>query len=196
VNSLERWPPRQAFEEYAAQGEHIRRWPELLFPARLLRRHVSGCAQHRARLRQVPGRSQPTRNTEIQYLDLRDIAVHQKEIARLDVPVDHAAGMRCAERVRGARHERQGFFERQPFPFEPSPEIFALEPFHGQVRLALGGMPMTQIPYDMRVLERRQDPRFVEEARCIACIGITQRLEGDRSLRLEIEGSPNRAHAT
>jgi hypothetical protein len=106
MGSHKRRSARQTLMQHTAKREHIRSRAQLRLPARLLGRHVLGSAHDRAGLghrRRAPAKATP-RNPKVQQHHLPRIAIHQKQIRRLDVtvnstPVAGRAGDRSLDRA-------------------------------------------------------------------------------------------------
>src|SRR5262249_20673112 len=84
VLTVERRLADEALEEHAAEGEDVGPRVERSNAAGLFRGHVAGRAQERSALRQ-PGRVLEPRYPEVEHLNPGDVAVHEEDIARLEI---------------------------------------------------------------------------------------------------------------
>ncbi len=140
----------QALEEDATQREHVGARVHIQRPLRLLGRHVHGRPQGRASLGQTQRRriEQAARDPEVEQFDLGNVLARQKDVGGLDVPVNdpvlvgHGQGLRDP-----ADHSHRGA-QVDGTAAEPILERLAVEPFHDQVVLAVGGLAVRDVAHD------------------------------------------------
>ena len=133
-------------------------------PARLLGGHVSERAQHHARHRQRSLAALRARDPEVEDADVAQVAAHEEEVARLDVPMDDALEVSCAERLGDEPAEQEALFHRERPPLHALRERLAFEPLGDQVSLAGGRGPLIDVPHDPGVLEPGEDLGLTAEA--------------------------------
>ncbi|AUX48066.1 uncharacterized protein SOCE26_095930 [Sorangium cellulosum] len=195
VLPMESRQPRQALEQHAPQREHVgARVDQLPLPPRLLWRHVPGRAERGARLCQPRRRHRQPREPEVEHLHVLDRAVHEEQVARLDIAVNDPARVRRPERLGHRVYQGDRLFEAQRSPRQPLSERLAREPLHDQVRLSGGRRPVGDIPDDVGVLEPGERPRLVDEARRCLRVGLAQQLEGHGRAAGPVEGPVDRPH--
>ncbi len=134
------------------------------------------------------------REPEVDQLDAIERAVDEEEVARLEVAVDDARGVRSGERLGGADRERHDLGEGQPRSREPRREALALEPLHDQVRL-LRLEPVGEVTDDPGVIEPREARRLALEALQILDAAAVEHLDRDALAGLPIERAVDHPHA-
>jgi hypothetical protein len=174
---------RQRLEQDGAERVHVGpRVDALHLAARLLRRHVPGRPEQRARLRSGRGRrvghveghigrARDARDAPIEDVHLAELPEH--DVGRLQIPVHHAAGVREGDREAhaGERPEEPapavGRRERRIAIAEAVEDVLeghAVEPLHREVRLPALVDPEVVYGHDARVLELALHPRLPQEA--------------------------------
>ena len=156
----------QALEEDAAEREHVGARVHIQRALRLLGRHVHGRPQGRAGLGQAQrGRvEQAARDAEVEQLDLGNVLARQEDVGGLDVAVDdpvlvgHGQGLRDP-----ADHAHRGA-QVDGTAGQPVLQGLAVEPFHDQVVLAVGGLAVGDVAHDGRMGDGGQAVRLLLKA--------------------------------
>ncbi len=186
---------REAAEEHAGEGEDVGGGADVALAARLLGGHVAGRADHVPGVRERPLGAGDAGDAEVEELGALGRAVDEEDVARLDVAVHHAAPVRLVERRGDAHGERDALVERQLLALEAVGEVFALEPFHGQVERALVRAAVGDVADDRGVVQVGQDEALALEARGLDALGL-QDLDGDARARDQIARAVDLAHPT
>ena len=173
-------------------------------PSRLLRAHVSGRAKNQSRLRDrrhtrvrlTAGDQRIPCETEIE--DLGDAVRRELDVGGFEIAMDDAALVRRVERVDELTCDRDRLVDRE-FPLRPHPRVerLPLDQLHHD-----GGEPRPLLQAvdgrNIRVVERRQNPRFALEP----CEPVLirreqpwQNLDRDLAMQLGIARAVDLAHA-
>jgi hypothetical protein len=126
------------------------------------------------------------RDPEIEQLDARDVAAHEKEVARLDVAMDRAARVDGGENFGRLPRERDVLGDAEGAARDAALQVLALEPFHGEVRLARGRHAVRQVADDARMLELGDQGCLAAEAPGQPRVGLPEDLECDGFVCLPI----------
>jgi hypothetical protein len=108
--------------------------------------------------------------------------------------VHHAPGVRRGERLGHAAPERHDLVDAEGRSNEALGQVFALDPFHGEVGLPELGHPMSHMADDARVLELGEHPPLAGEADLVLEPAAVQELEGDGLTARAVVSSIDRAH--
>ncbi len=138
---------REALEQHAAEREDVGARVDVLPAPGLLWRHVRGGPDEGACPREPRGLGEPG-DAEVEQLHARGVAVHQEQVARLEIAVDDAARVDRRERGGGAHRERDRLVHGEHLALEPLLEILAIEPLHGEPRRARGAEPVRDVAHD------------------------------------------------
>jgi len=186
---------REAFEKYAPEGEDVGAAVHLLVPACLLRGDVAWSTEQRADLRQRARAVPEPGDAEVDELGARRVSVDEEDVARLDVAMNDTGRVRGGEHARHAagEHDRPGRTERAA-P-EARLEVFALQPFHGQVELSAARRSVSDVADDSRVTKLgEQAPLTQEPLRRPNGSGVKE-LEGDELAGHAVRRSVDGAHS-
>src|SRR5262245_9975609 len=114
MNALERGFSGQAFEEDAAEREHVcSRVDDIVIPASLLRRHISWRAEQGPCGGQVRSGEFEAGNPEIEELGILNAPTSQDHVARLYVPMDDSTCVRDGKRGRQTFDEIDALRDRK-----------------------------------------------------------------------------------
>jgi hypothetical protein len=135
------------------------------------------------------------RHAEIQHLHLRQLAADQHDVRRLDVAMDHAARVRCADRLRHPPRELQALGRRQREPHHALAERLAVDPLHREPHARVVGA-VGDVAHDPRVPQPRQHADLAREP-----LARLPRLAPEHLHRDPLAGAPvaraeHRAHPT
>src|SRR5262245_38787044 len=97
-------------------------------------------------------------DAEVEQLDAIDLPVDKKQVARLEVAMDDSECMRCAECFGHAQHKLDAFLHREPAAAKAGLEVFAVQPFHGEVELSGRCAAVRDIADDARMPELGEEP--------------------------------------
>ncbi len=125
----------------------------------------------------------------------------QKQVARLDVAVNHARGVRVLQRLGRPDRELDGLRDGQRLALLACCQIFALEPLHGDERQpALVQHAEAHGLDDARVVEVLEQLAFAREARLflgrVPSLGRGDHLQGHDLLALQVVRAVHDARAT
>jgi hypothetical protein len=132
--SRKRATPGQHLVQHGAEREQVRPCAGLV-PANLLRRHVTGCAQHITTVEQiaiVSGVHRLLRQSEIE--NLHDAVSTDEQIFRLEIAVDDTFLVGRRQTRRDLPRESKGVVQRHRSPLKSRTERFAVEQFRHDVR--------------------------------------------------------------
>jgi hypothetical protein len=177
--ALERGQTGQTLEEHAAQGEHVRADVDVALGARLLGGHVAGRADDHPGARDRPHPPTQMGQAEVEEPRIVDAPTRQEDVARLDVAVRHAPGVRCGERGGDPRGDLDGLGHRQALPLDPRGQGLALEPLGGQVAEPGRVHAVGDVAHDPRMLQLGQRPRLSREPLVAGDAALVHDLEGD-----------------
>ena len=169
-------------EERRAERVEIGPLVDLAFAARLLGGHVRRGADDRAgagELRVAGGGDAEVdelRNERLGDLVHVGRRADEEDVRRLDVAVDDAGGVGGGERFGDLRGDEERVGERQGRAAHALRDVFALEPFHRDVRHPLVELPERDDAHDARVVQPREHAPLAGEARLFA--GVDAR-DGD-----------------
>src|SRR6476659_2049866 len=156
----ERRPPRQAMEDDAPQGVHVRTRVDLS-AFDLLGRAVVRGSQEEARA-SGPRRAHPLRQAEIAEIDVAT-SLREKDVRRLDVAVDEAGGMSRVESTAYLLGDANGLSRGHDHAFSQQlVQARTGDVAHGEEEDALR-LSRVVDRYDVRVVERRGELRLPEE---------------------------------
>ena len=193
ILGLERRPPREHDEQQHRERVDVGRRIDIGEPARLLRRHVVRRADHDAGRgeRELPAGA---RDAEVDDLGLREVAVDEEDVRRLDVAVHDADRVREAEALGDAADERDGLRRGELAALQAGGEILALEPLHREVGPAVV-VAVRDVADDRVVPQRREEPRLTQEARGVALAGVrAEELDRDEAARRAVARAVHLAH--
>jgi hypothetical protein len=184
----------QALDDQRRQREHVRARVERAIAACLLRRHVKGRPQGHPGAGKAVGVEAPG-DAEVEQLDVRQRAPGQEEVGGLEVAVHHPALVGEGQRVQHPPRQLHGGEQPQTPAGEPLLQRLAVQPLHGQVRLARGGHAVLDVADDGRMAELRQQHRLLLEA-----IGrhrplAVHHLERHHPTRRQVAGAIDGGHA-
>jgi hypothetical protein len=192
MRAAKRRVPGQAREHHRAERVHVGAWIDRP-AADLLRRHVRGRPDERARLGEIRVRLGP-RDPEVEQLDRVEAPRFEEEVRRFEIAMDDPARMRGAECARrGARdEERVGDAERMMI--EARRQIFARQPLHREVLRAVVHRAVREVANDVRVIDRGEhlDLAREPERRLRRC----DDLERDLEVGLRVARSVHPPHAS
>ena len=173
------------------------------------RREVAGRAY------QVPGAREPpvgvhqARDTEVEHLELSDLALDEKQVLRLDIAMDDVVGVGVGQGLGGLLEHKHCVGKRRRgvdlghgvrgsgvrlVAREPLGEIFTLQPLHHQVAV-MPNHAVGQVAHDGRVLERGQDLRLLHEALAVAVLVTAQQLHANLHVRHHVARTMHLPHA-
>ena len=170
-------------------------------PARLLGRHVVGCAQNVELAGESGGGGCILADTEVQELHVARLAGHadQEDVGRLQIAVNDP-GCVC-EREAGGDLERDAhrFGERDlALAIEPIGQALAVQELHHDVGGALVGGVVVDHLHDMWMLKAADDVGFaVEASEGVADAGevLSEDLHGHAPAQAHVLGIEHHAHA-
>ena len=160
----ERGPAGEHLEQDRAGGEQIGAAVERL-AERLFGRHVARRPHHGAGAREIVGAGDllvhgRARQAEVEQLH----AVRRQEhVRRLEIAMNHAAGVQRRQRVEDAQAGRDRFGDAQWRALEPLGQRRALEQFHGDEQHAVVFADLVDLT-DVRMVDRRGRARLAPEA--------------------------------
>ena len=184
-------PPGQALEQDAAERKDVGAAVDGMLVVHLLGRQVARRPEHDARGGRGRGGLHEPSCAEVEHLDPRRIAGNEKEIARLHVAVHHAASMGDRQRPGDGPGEPQGLRDRQRPQGELLRQIVAVEPLHGDVRLASVRVSVIDVPDDMRMGHLGERPRLAQKS---LRAPVRQHLQRDPLVGLRITSAIHQAH--
>ena len=151
VVAPERNLPGKALEEDAPEREDVGPRVDVLAGGRLLGREVAHGAEQdaRGRLRALAPRE--LRHAEVEDLDARGRPARQEEVPRLDVAVHHALRVGGPQPLRDDPGQDDALAQGQAAAGEPRGQVFALEPFHGDVGFSVESGPVSDVFDNRRV---------------------------------------------
>jgi len=191
----ERAPPGEAFKQHAPEREHVYRRGESALAAGLLRRHVRGCPHDTTgagdRVRELP----PSRKAEIEDRDALDLAAAEEQVARLEIAVDDAALVGDGERRSGVAQQGQTVGQAQRAAREALRQVFAGEPLHGEVGLAIAGHAMREVLDDPWMAELAKQLGLAREPLGgLGIVGGLEELDRDRPVGAGVDRAVDGAH--
>ena len=166
----------------------------------LLGSHVEGGARHRVRAGDAGDVGRPGHPEVDQHHGA--VLLHQ-QVARLDVPVHDAAGVRRVQGLRHLRHDRHGLGDLElPGGLDPPGQGLALDELHDQVVgvAAVGQVVRAGVEdlHDAGTAQRGHDPGFGAEPGDEVGVGHKRRkqdLHRDLTAQHQVRGTPDVAHA-
>ena len=184
-----------------------------LFPARLFRRHVSHCTQHRARAGQVLcGRSgrrelrspdfcaflfSPFYLGQAKVQNLCFSTIRHENVRGLDVPMNDPFEMCGIQRIRNLCPKLQQLLDRQRFSAQPMFQRLAFHQFHGNEGLAVAFVNIVNRA-DVWMVQSRCSTRFSFEplqGLAVLCQFLGQELQGHEAAQLDVLGLIHHTHA-
>ena len=124
----------------------------------------------------------PTREAEVEDLDVCSAAADEHQVGRLDVAVHDTARLREGEPLGNALRERPEVLGTERAPTESLLERFAFQPLHGEVALAVRGAPARHVADDAGVLHAREQRGLALEPLFRCGLGGPQQLQRDVAL--------------
>jgi hypothetical protein len=185
--------PVSASKMHASEREDVGPGIDLALAEDLLRRHVAGGADELSGGREVLGATAGAGDTEVDELRARRITLDEVEVARLDVAVNDARGVRLREPLGGAVSHLQHRAHSERALRQALGEIEALEPLHREPE---GGplCPLRDVAHDGRVLDLGEQASLAKEAIDHRVVTARQHLERNRPREHGVERAEHGAH--
>ena len=190
-----RCPVKEHSEQHAPEREDVGARIDIGRTDGLLRRHVAHRADDRTGARQHARAQRVSRDTEVEELEVRGVAVDEEEVRRLDVAMDDAAPVRDRESLGDAASDRERLAHARRSAREAVRQVLTLQPLHREKPLATAELAVCEVTHDRGMLQLGEDLRFLHEAVVLATRAV-ERLDRDRHTGGAIGREVDGAHAT